>query len=200
MSDAVTPQDFPEIRWRGHWIWVPEEPVVPNFALISTASPDPKEAHGLFRKTIRLDSAPERVPARMTADSRYVLLANGQEVFHGPIRSQPRRLHYDLFDLAPYLRSGVNILAVHVKYYGTATSYWMPAVPNMTLGRTGILVFEADLGAAGVGGQRCWLEGTQGWRVVGRAARRCDGAGLRGRTSRSLRRTRVSVRLAGDIV
>jgi alpha-L-rhamnosidase len=116
MSGAVTLQDFPEIRWRGHWIWVPEEPVVPNFALVPTASPDPKEAHGLFRKTIRLDSVPEWVPARMTADSRYVLFANGQEVFRGPIRSQPRRLHYDLFDLAPYLRSGVNILAVHVKY------------------------------------------------------------------------------------
>jgi alpha-L-rhamnosidase len=77
MSDAVTPQDFPEIRWRGHWIWVPEEPVVPNFALVPTANPDPKEAHGLFRKTIRLDSVPERVPARITADSRYVLFANG---------------------------------------------------------------------------------------------------------------------------
>ena len=44
----------------------------------------------LFRKTIRLDSVPERVPARVTADSRYVLFANGQEVFRGPIRSQRR--------------------------------------------------------------------------------------------------------------
>ena len=159
MSDAVTPQDFPEIRWRGHWIWVPEEPVVPNFALVPTANPDAKEAHGLFRKTIRLDSLPERVPARITADSRYVLFANGQEVFRGPIRSQPRRLQYDLFDLAPYLRSGVNVLAVYVKYYGTATSYWMPAVPNMTLGRTGILVFEADLGAAG------WVASDASWKA-----------------------------------
>jgi hypothetical protein len=78
MSGAVTPQDFPEIRWRGHWIWVPEEAVVPNVALVPTANPDAKEAHGLFRKTIRLESVPERVPARVTADSRDVLSATGR--------------------------------------------------------------------------------------------------------------------------
>jgi hypothetical protein len=26
----VTSHDFSEIRWRGHWIWVPEEPIAPN--------------------------------------------------------------------------------------------------------------------------------------------------------------------------
>jgi len=30
MPTPITPQDFSEIRWRGHWIWVPEEPAVPN--------------------------------------------------------------------------------------------------------------------------------------------------------------------------
>src|SRR5439155_25985208 len=106
MSDAVTPQDFPEIRWRGHWIWVPEEPVVPNFALVPTANPDPKEAHGLFRKTIRHDSLPERVPARITSDSRYVLFANAQEVFRGTIRRPPGWLQYVLFALASNLGVG----------------------------------------------------------------------------------------------
>ena len=30
MPTPVTRQDFPEIRWRGHWIWVPEEPIAPS--------------------------------------------------------------------------------------------------------------------------------------------------------------------------
>ena len=80
-------------------------------------------------------------------------------MFRGPIRSQPRRLYYDLFDLAPYLQPGENVLAVYVKYYGTPKSYWMPAVPNMTLGKTGILVLEANLGEAG------WLVSDSTWKA-----------------------------------
>lgn len=159
MSHAVTPQDFPEGRWRGHWIWVPEEPITPSGALSATINPHAPEAHGLFRKRVHLDQVPDSAPARITADSRYALFVNGQEVFRGPIRSQPRRLHYDLFDLAPFLRPGENVLAVYVKYYGTPKSYWMPAAPNLTLGKTGILVFEADLDRAG------WLVSDASWKA-----------------------------------
>ena len=35
-----------------------------------------------------------------------------------------------------------NALEVYVKYYGMPKSYWMPAAPNLTLGKTGILVFH----------------------------------------------------------
>src|SRR5690349_20767251 len=86
MSAPVTPHDFPEIRWRGHWIWVPEEPVEPSGFFSSGVNPHAKEAHGLFRKTIHLDRVPARAPARVTADSRYALFVNGQEIFRGPIR------------------------------------------------------------------------------------------------------------------
>jgi alpha-L-rhamnosidase len=159
MSAAVTPHDFPEIRWQGHWIWIPEEPIKPSGPLSAGVNPRAPETHGLFRKTVHLDQVPDRVPARITADSRYALFVNGQQVFRGPIRSQPRRLYYDLFDLAPYLQPGENVLAVYVKYYGTPKSYWMPATPNLTLGKTGILVFEADLGAAG------WLVSDASWKA-----------------------------------
>ncbi|HEY0736690.1 MAG TPA: alpha-L-rhamnosidase N-terminal domain-containing protein [Herpetosiphonaceae bacterium] len=159
MSTPITPHDFPEIRWYGHWIWVPEEPIAPSGFLSSGVNPHARESHGLFRKTLHLDHVPDRVPVRITADSRYALFVNGQEVFRGPIRSQPRRMYYDLFDLAPYLRPGQNVLAIYVKYYGRPTSYWMPAAPNLTLGRTGVLVFEADLGAAG------WLVSDATWKA-----------------------------------
>src|SRR5215210_3150908 len=159
MSAPVTAQDFSEIRWRGHWIWVPEEAITPGSLLPFSRLEPAKEAHGLFRKTVHLERVPQRAPTRVTADSRYALFANGREVFRGPIRSQPRRLYYDLVDLAPYLRSGDNALAVYVKYYGTPKSYWMPAVPNMTLGKTGILVLEVNLGDAG------WLVSDGTWKA-----------------------------------
>jgi len=162
MPTHVTPRDFAEIRWIGHWIWVPEEPLQPGNPFGGMVDMNQPEAHGLFRKTFHLAHVPGRVPARMTADSRYALFVNGQEASRGPIRSQPRRLHYDFIDLAPFLRVGDNIIAAYVKYYGTPKSYWMPATPNMTLGKSGVFVFEADLGDH-------WLLSDESWR-----ARRSD--------------------------
>ncbi|MCA9964033.1 MAG: alpha-L-rhamnosidase N-terminal domain-containing protein [Anaerolineales bacterium] len=155
---VITPQDFSEIRWRGHWIWVPEEKIVPGSPFGGNAASG-KEVHGLFRKTVHLDNVPDRAPARITADSRYTLFVNGQDVFRGPIRSQPRRMHYDLFDIAPFLQPGENVFAIYVKYYGVAKPFWQPAVPNMMLGKTGILVFEANLGDAG------WIASDTTWKA-----------------------------------
>ncbi len=158
-SVAISPQAFPAVRWRGHWIWAPEQMIAPGSPFPGNAPPPAPETHGLFRKTIDLAAAPEHAPARITADARYALFVNAREVSRGPIRSQPRRLHYDLVDLAPYLRAGRNVIAVYVKYFGAPNSYWMPAVPNMTLGKSGILAFEADLGAAG------WLVSDTTWKA-----------------------------------
>ncbi len=147
MDGDITDKDFPEIRWQGHWIWVPEEPILPSPGFAGAIDPEAKEAHGLFRKAFHLERPPERAPARLTADSRYALYVNGVELGRGPVRSQFRRLHYDLYDLAPHLRAGENVIAVYVKYYGRETAFWMPATPNRTLGKRGALVFEARLGA-----------------------------------------------------
>lgn len=159
MSHAVTAADFSEIRWRGHWIWAPEERVQPGSPFAATVDPNAPETHALFRRPVHLDAAPARAPARITADSRYALFVNEQEICRGPVRSQPRRLHYDLVDLAPFLHAGDNLIAIYVKYYGTPKSFWMPAAPNVLLGKTGILVFEADLGAAG------WLTSDPSWKA-----------------------------------
>ena len=102
----VSRDDFPGVRWHGHWVWLLEEEVQPSGFWTATQEREPHETHGLFRKRLMLEAVPERVPARLTADSRYILYVNGVELGRGPIRSQPRRLHYDLYDLAPYLRLG----------------------------------------------------------------------------------------------
>lgn len=155
----ITPKDFSEIRWRGHWIWLSEEAVEPAGFWSNDTIQRSKETHALFRRTFSLKKAPERAPARVAADARYALFVNEQEVSRGPIRSQPRRLHYDLFDIAPYLREGANVVAVYVKYYGRPNSFWMPAVPNNTLGTSGVLVFETRLG------EDNWLVSDDTWKA-----------------------------------
>lgn len=159
MTANVSVSDFSEIRWKGHWIWIPEDKIEFAFSLGGPAEPR-SESHGLFRKTFNLKVVPERVPARITADSRYALYVNGQEISRGPVRSQPRRMMYDLMDLAPALKVGENVVAVYVKYYGRENSFYIPAVPNTGLGKTGALVFEADMGPAG------WLVSDPSWKAI----------------------------------
>lgn len=167
MPDKITPSDFSEIRWRGHWIWT-DPPAVPSGTFPRFAQRPREEAHGLFRKTFTLERAPRRAPARITADSRYLLWVNGEEVSRGPARSQPRRLMYDMVDLAPHLQEGENVIAVYVRYYATPKSHWMPAAGNMSLGGTGVLVFESDLGDPSIdaGQGTGWLVSDDSWKAL----------------------------------
>lgn len=156
--DTVTTADFPGIPWHGNWIWC-EAPPRPAFGPgMRTPPAPPTEKHGLFRKTFTLSQLPERVPARIAADSRYLLYCNGREVFRGPIRSQPRRMFYDLFDLAPYLQAGENVIAIYVKFYGTAKSFWMPAPGGMGGVHGPQMVFEAKLNGE-------WLVSDASWKA-----------------------------------
>ncbi len=154
----ITKHDFPELRWRGHWISWPIRKT--NEATEDPSVAEREEVHLLFRRSFNWQKTSEGVPTRITADSRYILYANEKEVFRGPIRSQPHRLHYDLFDLAPYLEEGRNTLAVCVKYYGIPRSWWMPAMYNTELGRSAVMVFEAHLGEGN------WLVSDEAWKVL----------------------------------
>ncbi|MBN1877288.1 MAG: alpha-L-rhamnosidase N-terminal domain-containing protein, partial [Anaerolineae bacterium] len=160
MSEKMSVFDFPEIRWKGHWIWVPEDKIEMGMGMPGSEPGPRQESHGLFRKSFTLDAVPAHVPARITADSRYALYVNGQEVSRGPVRSQPRRMIYDMVDLAPVLKTGENVIAIYVKFYGRPNSFYIPAVPNSGLGKTGALVFEADLGPAG------WLVSDASWKAT----------------------------------
>ena len=99
-----------------------------------------------LRRGFDLVAVPERAPARVTADSRYVLFVNGSEAARGPVRANPRRLRYDSVDLAPLLRPGRNVVAALVRFFGTANPWWMPVPPALQLG-AGAFLFEAELGA-----------------------------------------------------
>src|SRR4051794_34538480 len=146
-ATSATPGSTASTRWSGHWI-APEpraEVDIPAQSLGHVATVG-VFSRSLFRTTFDVSEVPSQCPARLTADSRYVLWVNGREVGRGPARSQPLRQRYDEYDLAPYLVTGMNAIAVLVTYYGRATPFWMPAPGGGSLGRDAVLVFEADLG------------------------------------------------------
>jgi hypothetical protein len=126
----MTSADFPGGRWHGHWV----APDVPDFVIDPTSVggdlPPAGFSRAQFRRVFEVGEVPARAPLRLSADSRYVLWVNGVEVGRGPIRSQPRRLRYDEYDIAEHLRPGRNVLAVLVTYYGHANAFWQPAASS----------------------------------------------------------------------
>ncbi|REE75690.1 alpha-L-rhamnosidase-like protein [Rhodococcus wratislaviensis] len=136
------------VQWQGHWISAPapagEEPA--QRTAITPDTPRHPFERVLFTHTFDLAEAPKTFPARLTADSRYVLLVNGRTVGRGPVRSQPDRLHFDDHDLAPFVIAGENRVEVIVTYYGRPNSIWAPARQGSGLGDRATLVFEAHDG------------------------------------------------------
>ena len=146
MSTRVTAApSAASLRWSGHWIGNRPKTSTGTPADFLTGSGSDREfSRSMFRRTFELQEAPADAPARITADSRYVLWVNGQEVGRGPARSQPFRQRYDSYDLAPYLAVGRNVVAVLVTYYGRPMSFWQPAPAGSNTDAA--LVFEAQVG------------------------------------------------------
>jgi alpha-L-rhamnosidase len=133
------------ITWDARWIWSGPAPL--PVAPIGAANIPPKETWNRFcylRRTVQLDAVPASVPARVTADSRFVLFVNGVEVARGPARSIPERLAWAEVDLAPYLHAGRNAIASLVRFYGVPGPWWRPAAPSFLLG-FGSFAFEAPV-------------------------------------------------------
>ncbi|TDO51669.1 alpha-L-rhamnosidase-like protein [Kribbella sp. VKM Ac-2527] len=150
--------DFPGVRWHGHWIVAD----LPEFTMSPTGFgrdlPPAEFSRVLFRRTFDLREKLDRAPLRVSADSRYLLSVNGAEVGRGPIRSQPRRLRYDEYDVSSHLVAGRNVISVLVTYYGNANSFWQPAASSGLMGRDAQLVLEARLGDE-------WLVTDERWRA-----------------------------------
>jgi len=133
-----------------------------------SATPTGEERFACFRRAFELDRVPNSVPARVTADARYVLWVNGVEAARGPVRRNGRLLHYDPLDLAPFLRVGPNSLAVLARYYGRATPWWAPTRGSTRLG-AGSLVLEARVGDQWIVTDRRWRAWPgEAWRTDGR--------------------------------
>lgn len=141
-------------RWRGRWIWH-RRPAIRAETATRPVVDDPVDTVALFRRVLELDAEPTRAVCRLWVDGRYVLVVNGTEVARGPVRSDPRRAHYDVVDLTGVLQSGTNVLAVTARRFGEATSWWTPVPPTYSLG-AGCLVFEAAVDDDWIVSDRSW--------------------------------------------
>lgn len=104
------------IDWNGFWIWTEE---------------DIPERNSFVRFRREFDYSGGSASLHITADSRYVLYVNGEYVGQGPVRAWPAHWRYDTYDIAPYLQSGFNVVAILVNHYGEGTFQYLPALPGL---------------------------------------------------------------------
>ena len=94
------------------------------FSFLTFAQPAPwvsyptanQTAYGVyhFRKTFDLENVPEKLNIHVSADNRYNLFVNGNRVCYGPAKGDLQTYKYDIIDIAPFLKSGENLLAALV--------------------------------------------------------------------------------------
>jgi len=93
-----------------------------------------------FRKSVSFKEVPATLSARIAVDSKYWLWLNGRlVVFEGGLKRgpTPEDTYYDRVELAPYLKRGVNTIAVLVWYWGK------DGFSHNSSGKAGLL-FEAQ--------------------------------------------------------
>ncbi|MGV2984701.1 hypothetical protein ACNPNP_13440 [Microbacterium sp. AGC85] len=109
-----------------------------------------------FRRDFTLADPPTTLPLRISADSRYVLWVNGQEIGRGPVRGQPYRLTYDDYDIGAALVEGRNTIAVLVTFYGHDNAIWQRARVASGLGSSACLIVDLPHAWAALASGPAW--------------------------------------------
>ncbi len=121
-NDYAIPDTIPEYSvisteeksdWKAKWIWDEENLTEKNVWMC-------------FNKTISLEKIPKELIANISADSKYWLYINGENVvFEGSVKRGPQKNsgYYDSIDIAPYLKSGENKICALVWFWDDETSY-----------------------------------------------------------------------------
>ncbi|MEU5334166.1 discoidin domain-containing protein [Streptomyces asoensis] len=125
---GLAPVAAAAVSWTAKWIWAPSSSVNQWVA---------------FRRSFTLGSAPSKAVTQIAADSKYWLWVNGtMVVFEGGLKRGPNRTdtYYDEIDLAPYLKSGGNTVALLVWYFGKQ------GFSHNSIGKGGLL-FQSDIQA-----------------------------------------------------
>lgn len=91
--------------WSSFWITHPSESFV-EYGVV------------LFRNEFDLDDIPAEFIAYVSADNRYRLFINENEVSFGPARGSLQYWRYETLNLAPFLKIGKNVIAVEVYNLG----------------------------------------------------------------------------------
>jgi len=76
-----------------------------------------------FRKEFNLAGKPDKFVIHVSADNRYKLYVNGQEIGDGPARGDLWHWRFETFDIASYLVPGENLLAAVVWNFADHVPY-----------------------------------------------------------------------------
>jgi hypothetical protein len=83
------------------------------------------------RRVVQFSEVPTKLPLQISAESFYRLWCNGIEVGSGPARGTHTLAFYDTYDLAPYLQTGENCIAVLVGCGNTSSFKTDPERPAL---------------------------------------------------------------------
>ncbi len=72
----------------------------------------------LFRRTFKLEEKPNKFIVYVSADNRYRLFVNGEQVCFGPSVGDINNQRYETIDIAAALKVGENVLAAKVVNFG----------------------------------------------------------------------------------
>ena len=97
--------DYKVDKWRASWAW-------------SALRGGPGLTVRRFRRTFDLAKAPKSLRVSVSADGRYRLWVNGQAVGRGPLKGTLDNYQYETYDVAPHLRTGRNVIAAEVHWFG----------------------------------------------------------------------------------
>ena len=111
-----------EGRWPAHWISVQD-----------MSENEYTVCH--FRKTFELGAAPENFIVHVSADNRYKLYVNGSFVGLGPEYGDVYNWNYSTYDIGPYLKQGVNVVAAVVWNFAASRP-----LAQMSFGKTGFIM------------------------------------------------------------
>ena len=92
-------------HWNAYWITHPSESAL-DYGVFH------------FRKSFELKMVPAEFIIHISADNRYRLFVNGKAVSFGPARGDMAHWYYESIDIAPFLKSGNNLLAAEVWNFG----------------------------------------------------------------------------------
>ncbi len=106
-----------------------------------------------FRRDINISTKPAHAYATIAADTKYWLWINGRlAVFEGGLKRgpTPRDTYYDRIDLAPYLKPGLNQIALLQWYFGK------DGFSHVSSGQSGLL-FSLEGKGINLQSNRRWL-------------------------------------------
>ena len=119
-NDYTIPESIPEYQkisveektdWTAKWIWDKE-------------TLTEKNVWTCLSKKVKVDEIPSELIANISADSKYWLYINGENVvFEGSVKRGDGFGYYDSVDVAPYLKVGENSICALVWFWGSEKNY-----------------------------------------------------------------------------